>query len=64
MKILSTGAQTCFEDLPLEVNWSITLNCNYRCSYCFDYGKKHTPPLRNLSQHWNNSEMPLTISRP
>lgn len=44
MKILKTGAKECFEDLPLLVNWSLTTNCNYRCSYCFIYGKGKNPP--------------------
>ena len=45
MKILKQGARECFEDLPLEVNWGLTEKCNYRCSYCFIYGKgKPTPP--------------------
>lgn len=45
MRIIREGAKECFEDLPLEVNWAPTQNCNYRCSYCFIYGKgKRTPP--------------------
>lgn len=44
MKILRTGAEECFEDLPLAVNWALTMQCNYRCSYCFVYSKR-TPPL-------------------
>lgn len=44
MKILRTGGRECFADLPLEVNWVLTNKCNYRCSYCFDYGKGKNPP--------------------
>lgn len=44
MKILRTGGRECFTDLPLEVNWSLTMKCNYRCSYCFHYGKGKNPP--------------------
>lgn len=44
MKILRTGGRECFADLPLEVNWALTMRCNYRCSYCFDYGKGKNPP--------------------
>lgn len=54
MKILRTGAEECFEDLPLEVNWDLTKNCNYHCSYCFNYGKGKTPlpllPFSTLEQ--------------
>ena len=45
MKIFRTGAYESFYDMPLKVNWSLTKRCNYRCSYCFHYGKgKNTPP--------------------
>lgn len=47
MKILRTGARECFTDLPLHVNWLLTNNCNYRCSYCFIYGKGKKPPIPN-----------------
>lgn len=48
MKILRTGAKECFEDLPLAINWVLTMQCNYRCSYCFVYSKR-TPPIRAFS---------------
>lgn len=44
MKIIKTGATECFDDLPIEINWAPTSKCNYRCSYCFIYGKGKTPP--------------------
>ena len=44
MKILRTGAYETFHDLPLEVNWDLTKKCNYRCSYCFNYGTGNPPP--------------------
>lgn len=44
MKILRTGERECFTDLPIEINWDLTKLCNYRCSYCFNYGKGKTPP--------------------
>lgn len=44
MKILRTGGKECFKDLPIEINWDLTKMCNYRCSYCFNYGKGKTPP--------------------
>lgn len=34
-----------FKSLPLVIDWLLTMRCNYRCSYCFHYGKhKATPP--------------------
>lgn len=44
MKILKQGAKECLKDLPFQVNWIITNDCNYRCTYCFHYGKGKTPP--------------------
>ena len=44
MKILRAGARECFNELPLVVDWAPTMKCNYRCSYCFDYGKGKNPP--------------------
>ena len=44
MKVIKTGGRESFIDLPIEVNWMLTSKCNYRCSYCFHYGKGKTPP--------------------
>ena len=45
MKIFRTGAYESFYDLPIKVDWILTRRCNYRCSYCFIYGKgKLAPP--------------------
>lgn len=45
MKIFKTGAYESLYDMPLTVDWILTTKCNYRCSYCFFYGKgKTTPP--------------------
>ena len=46
MKIIKVGGRECFTDLPIDVHFILTLQCNYRCSYCFQYGKgKNTPPI-------------------
>lgn len=39
MKIFRTGAYENFYDMPLKVIWHITGRCNYRCTYCFHYGR-------------------------
>ena len=44
MKILRSGGQECFHDLPLLVSWYLTGRCNYRCSYCFIYGEGRPSP--------------------
>lgn len=44
MKILKTGGIKSFDEMPIEINWSLTKRCNYRCSYCFHYGKNKVPP--------------------
>lgn len=45
MKILKTGGKESFTEMPLAVDWVLTKKCNYRCSYCFHYGKgKRFPP--------------------
>lgn len=52
MKILKTGGIKSFDEMPIEINWSLTKRCNYRCSYCFHYGKnKVPPPPRNNFLH-------------
>ncbi len=40
MKIFRTGSYENFYDIPISINWDMTLRCNYRCSYCFNYGTK------------------------
>ena len=45
MNVLRTGGKECFSDLPLAVNWILTTQCNYRCSYCFHYGEGKKPPV-------------------
>ena len=44
MKIFRAGAYEAFYDMPLDINWDLTVQCNYRCSYCFIYGKGKNPP--------------------
>ncbi|MBE8950433.1 MAG: radical SAM protein [Quinella sp. 3Q1] len=45
MKIVRTGAEASFDEMPIQVSWFLTAKCNYRCSYCFHYGEgKRTPP--------------------
>ncbi len=34
MKIFRSGAYESFYDMPLTVQWYITMKCNYNCSYC------------------------------
>ena len=68
MKILRTGGRKCFEDLPIQVNWRLTANCNYRYSYCFHYGtgKKHPPqlPFSTLEQLKNAVDNIASLNRP
>ena len=45
MKIFRSGAYETLYDLPLTIDWLLTLRCNYRCSYCFHYGKGRPPQL-------------------
>lgn len=45
MKIFRTGAYETLYDLPIRIDWGLTRRCNYRCSYCFNYGKDKKPPL-------------------
>lgn len=40
MKIFRTGAHENLYDLPISINWGFTSQCNYRCTYCFDYGTR------------------------
>ena len=50
MKILKAGGRESFTNMPLALDWILTKRCNYRCSYCFHYGKgKTTPPQRSFS---------------
>ena len=68
MKILRTGAKECFDDLPIAVNWMMTKKCNYRCSYCFMYGKGKNPPpqlpFSTLEQLKNAVDNIASLNRP
>lgn len=66
MKILRTGAYENFYDFPLLVNWILTKQCNYRCSYCFDYGKGIPPliPLATLEQFQAAVDNIASLNRP
>lgn len=44
MKIFRAGSHEALYDMPIEINWDLTRRCNYRCSYCFIYGRGKTPP--------------------
>lgn len=47
MKIFRSGAYESFYDMPLTVQWNITMKCNYRCSYCFVRdGAQNRPPSK------------------
>lgn len=68
MKIIRTGAYENFYDMPLSVNWILTTKCNYRCSYCFEYGKgKPAPqnhPFTSLSQFKAAVDNIVSLNRP
>lgn len=34
MKIFRSGSYESLYDMPLGIQWYITMHCNYRCSYC------------------------------
>ena len=57
MKIFRTGSYENLYDLPIAINWGFTTQCNYRCSYCFDYGV-HRGGVRTYVKYrfplWNN----------
>ena len=39
-QLIRTGSPEAFQDLPLQVQWEITENCNFNCSYCFQRHKR------------------------
>lgn len=68
MKIFSSGAYETLYDLPLHVSYILTFKCNYRCSYCFGYGKGKIPPAQlpfsTLEQLKNSVENIASLNRP
>lgn len=68
MKILRSGGQQCFYDLPLLVSWYLTSKCNYRCSYCFIYGEGRpappTAPFSTLEQIKTTADNVASLNRP
>ena len=66
MKIIKTGAEEAFKDLPLAIEWHLTYNCNYRCSYCFIYRKGNIPqtPFSTLEQIKTAVDNIVSLNRP
>ena len=48
--ILRQGSPECFSGMPLKVNWNITENCNFRCSYCITKSSGYDKAFCTLEQ--------------
>lgn len=48
--IIKQGSPKCFEGLSLKVDWALTSNCNFRCSYCFSAGSEYKKDFCTLEQ--------------
>ena len=62
--IIRQGSQSYFDNMCLQVNWTITDDCNYRCSYCFFSKSGYKKNYCSLEQAETTLKHIATANRP